>query len=87
MLGKPLTSDGKPDCKCTYCSGVEQGKISEEYFGRKRPERRGSGQEVVGGEGGGGGNGGGGGGGGRRKVAEKRIEIGKARDYRRILDH
>lgn len=42
----------------------------------------------AGGVGGGRGNGGGGGGGGgRRRVAEKRIEIGKARDYRRISDH
>ncbi|EIM87846.1 uncharacterized protein STEHIDRAFT_120118 [Stereum hirsutum FP-91666 SS1] len=78
MLGKPLTNDGRPDCRCTYCSGVEQGKISEEYFGRKKPERRGSG--TVQGDGGGGGRGG-------RRVEQNRIEIGKARDYRRISDH
>lgn len=83
MLGKPLTLDGRPDCRCTYCSGVEQGKISEEYFGRKKPERRGSG--TVQGDGGGGGRGGARG--GRRRVEQSRIEIGKARDYRRISDH
>jgi hypothetical protein len=27
----PLDADGHPDCRCTYCSGIPQGEISQMF--------------------------------------------------------